>query len=131
MVTVHDDCRTGTRLRVLVLEDEFLIALETEQMLGDLDCIVIGPAPTVARALALLDREKPDFAILDVHLGSERSTPVAEALRERGVPFALATGYSADQLPEALRDAPQLGKPLDHHLLTDALASLNCGSGTS
>jgi CheY-like chemotaxis protein len=111
--------------RVLVVEDEFLIALDIEQILAGLGCIVIGPAPSVARALALIDREAPDFAILDVNLGRERSAPVAEALRARGVPFALATGHNSRQLPEAVfLDAPHLGKPLDHHLLVRALARL-------
>lgn len=119
---------TGSGLRVLVVEDELLIALEVEQMLAGLGCIVSGPAPTVARALALIDREEPDFAILDVNLGRERSAPVAEALRACGVPFALATGYNDRQLPEeAFRKAPHLGKPLDHHLLVGALARLGDG----
>ncbi len=118
-----DVAKSALGLRVLVVEDEFLIAMETEQMLADLGCIVIGPVPTVARALALFDREKPDFAILDVNLGRERSTPVAEALRAGGVPFALATGYNGSQLPEkAFRNAPHLGKPLDRNLLVRALA---------
>lgn len=120
-----DVVRTWSRLRVLVVEDEFLIAIETEKMLADLGCNVIGPVPSVVRALDLIDREEPDFAILDLNLGSERSTPVAEALRARGVPFALATGYSRHQLPEAaFGDAPHLGKPLDHRLLVGVLARL-------
>ena len=120
--------RAGSRPRILVVEDEFLIALEIEQMLVDLGCTVIGPVPSVARALALLEREAPDFAILDVNLGRERSTPVAEALRADGVPFGLATGYDRSQLPEeAYRDATHLGKPLDRHRLVDALACLRFG----
>jgi AmiR/NasT family two-component response regulator len=112
-------------LRVLVVEDEFLIALEIEQMLVGLGCIVVGPAPTVLRALTLIDREELDFAILDVNLGCNRSTPVAERLWAAGVPFALATGYDDRQLPEeAFRNAPHLGKPLDHHLLISALGRL-------
>jgi DNA-binding NarL/FixJ family response regulator len=90
---------------------------------------VIGPVPSAARALALIGREKPDFAIIDVNLGRERSALVAEALRERGVPFALATDYDRSQLPEeAYRDAPHLGKPLDHHRLVGALECLRGGS---
>ncbi len=117
--------RTRPRPRILVVEDELLIAMETEQILVDLGCSVVGPAPSVAQALALLDGEEPDFAILDVNLGPERSVPVAEALRKRGVPFALATGYDRAQLHEsAYRDALHLGKPLDHKRLVDALASL-------
>jgi AmiR/NasT family two-component response regulator len=111
--------------RVLVVEDEFLIALEIEQMVAGLGWVVIGPVPTVARALMAIDREEPDFAILDVNLGSERSTPVAEVLSARGVPFAVATGYNDRQLLEqAFRNVPRLGKPLEHHLLVSALARL-------
>ena len=75
--------------------------------------------------MALLERERPDFAILDVNLGRERSTPVAEALLARGVPFALSTGYERTQLPESiLRDAPQLGKPVDRQRLVRMLSDL-------
>jgi CheY-like chemotaxis protein len=119
----RDVARTGSRPLILVVEDEVLIAMEIEQALADLRCSVLGPAPSVA--LALIEREKPDFAILDVNLGRERSAPVAEALRERGVPFALATGYDRSQATEeAYRDAPHLGKPLDHQRLVGALARL-------
>jgi two-component SAPR family response regulator len=113
----------GFGLRVLVVEDELLIAIEIETMLAEFDCAVVGPVPSVAQALALLEREWVDFAILDVNLGRERSTPIAEALRSRGVPFALATGYEAEQLPEeAFRYATHLGKPLDARRLQRALA---------
>jgi CheY-like chemotaxis protein len=114
-------------LRVLVVEDEPLIAMETEQMLARLGCDVVGPASTLAVALRLLDQEHFDFAILDVNLGrGERSTPVAEALQERGIPFVLSSGYTRSQLPEPVfRDVPQLGKPMDHRRLADAL-SFHC-----
>jgi CheY-like chemotaxis protein len=123
---VQDDAaRARPGLRILVVEDELLVAMEIERMLARLGCVVVGPAPSVPRALALIAREAPDFAILDVNLGRERSTPVAEALLARGVPFALATGYDGRQLPEeAFRKAAQLGKPLDYHLLVGALARL-------
>jgi CheY-like chemotaxis protein len=121
----HDLARTRPELRVLVLEDQFLIGIEIEGMLARLGCIVVGPAPTVARALSLLARDRVDFAILDVNLGRERSTPVAEALRARGVPFALSTGYEGGQLPEnAFRDAQHLGKPIDFHLLAETIRRL-------
>jgi hypothetical protein len=86
---------------------------------------VVGPVPTVARALDLLERDRVDFAILDVNLGRKRSAPVAEALRVRGVPFALATGYEGRKLPEkAFRDAQHLGKPIDFHLLAETIRRL-------
>ncbi|SFQ21965.1 response regulator [Tranquillimonas alkanivorans] len=110
-------------LRVLVVEDEYLIALEMEALLEELGCEVIGPAPSVKKALALLDLERPGFAILDVNLGNERSTPVAQALVEMNVPYVVATGYEAKHLPETvLRDAPRLRKPLTIHQLRRVLA---------
>jgi DNA-binding NarL/FixJ family response regulator len=110
-------------LRVLVVEDEALIAMELEDRLAAMGCVVVGPAANVARALALLASERPDLALLDVNLGRERSTPVAEALRAAGVPFLLATGYDDAQLTEAaFRDAPRLGKPVDGRKLALAIA---------
>ena len=124
----HDLARTRPALRDLVLEDQFLIAIEIEGMLARLGCAVIGPAPTVARALGLLARHRVDFAILDVNLGRERSTPVAEILLARGVPFALATGYDDRQLPEeAFRGAQHLGKPIDFHRLAETIGGLADG----
>ena len=128
---MQDDAATPPPLRVLVLEDEFLIALQIESMLVRLGCTVVGPVPSVERALALIEREEPDFAILDVNLGRERSTPVAEALRARGVPFALATGYDRRKLgDEAFRHAPHLDKPIDFQRLAETVRHLTRGGET-
>ena len=117
--------RAGSTPRVLVVEDEPLIAFYLEEMLAGIGCFVIGPAPTVARALDLLCQEEPDLAVLDVNLRRERATPVAEALRARNIPFALTTAYKRSDVPEEpFRDAPLLGKPLNQRLLQDTLASL-------
>ena len=98
-------CRSGPS--VLVVEDEPLIAFDLEDMLARMGCVVIGPAPTVNRALELLAHKEPDFAILDVNLRRERATPVAEALRVRRIPFAVATACGRAQLPETpWREAP-------------------------
>jgi two-component SAPR family response regulator len=130
---VDDDvARTRPALRVLVLEDQFLIALEIEGMLARLGCTVVGPVPSVARAFDLLERDQVDFAILDVNLGDERSTPVAEALRARGVPFALATGYDGRQLAEnAFQDAQHLGKPIEFHLLAETIRRITDSRDTT
>ena len=107
--------------QVLVVEDELLLALDIVQLLRKLGCEAVGPAPSVSRAQELIDEARPDFALLDVNLGGERSTAVAETLRALDVPYALATGYGAEQLPEpALRDAPRVTKPLT----LDALRAL-------
>lgn len=100
-------------LRILVVEDEFLVALELEQLLGGRGCRVIGPAASVARALALLGEERVDAAVLDVNVDGGRVTPVAEFLMAREIPFVLATGYGASTFPEpALCEAPRVKKPV-------------------
>jgi DNA-binding LytR/AlgR family response regulator len=114
------DCFAG--LRVLIVEDEFLLAMELESLVAVGGCTTLGPASSVRQALALIDGEQPDIALLDVNLKGERATPVAAALRDRGVPYVLITGYSDAQLsePELCR-APRLDKPVDCRALTRAV----------
>jgi two-component SAPR family response regulator len=109
--------------RVLVVEDEFLLAMELEALLERNGCEVLGPASTVEWALALIVHDRPDLALLDVNLKGLRATPVAAALRERGVPFVLITGYSRLQLTEPeLHAAPRIDKPLTCGDLKRAMA---------
>ncbi len=116
----------GAGLRILVVEDELVLAMELEALVTRLGHAVLGPVPTVGRALALLERKQPDAALLDVNLGGEPATPVAEALLERGVPFVLVTGYGEEQLHEAVfRDARRLGKPVDGRRLGRLLAEIS------
>jgi two-component SAPR family response regulator len=85
--------------------------------------LVLGPVPTVARALAILDRQVPEMALLDVNLRGERATPLAVALRDLGVPFVLITGYSKRQLSEPeLRTALRIEKPVNYRALGRAMA---------
>ena len=101
-------------LCVLVVEDEFLLAMELEAMLEQRGCRVLGPVATIDRALAVLANHRPAAAVLDVNLKGTRATPVAVALQDRGVPFVLVTGYSDVQLTEPeLKGRPRLEKPLD------------------
>ena len=109
--------------RVMIVEDEMLVAMELEALLAEEGCAVVGPAPTTARALALLDEELPDAAILDVNLDGQTAAPVAAALNAQGVPFVLASGYSHALQPE-MQGAPRLDKPVNHEKLVRALASL-------
>ena len=95
-------------LRVLVVEDEPVVAMCLEDILETLGCVTVGPASRLAEGLALAEREELGAAILDINLGGERSTPIAEALQRRGVPFVFASGYGS--APEGF-DAPLLGKP--------------------
>ncbi|MEZ2143452.1 response regulator [Bradyrhizobium sp. DN5] len=98
--------------RILVVEDEYLIAMELEATLRNAGYRVIGPAPDISAALELLKAERPDAAILDVKLDGQWVTPVAEVLQAAFVPFILASGYvNADlQAEPALRDAVNVGK---------------------
>ena len=100
-------------LRVLIVEDEALVAMLLEDMLGDLGCQVVETCSRVPPALARVqDVDAPlDVAILDMNVAGEASGPVAEALAARGVPFVFATGYGSGGLPDAWRDRPTLQKP--------------------
>ena len=100
--------------RLLVLEDEVLIASMMRGWLTELGCETVGPAHTVPAALALINDGALDGAILDVSIRGQDCFPVADALRARGVPFALATGRALDALPAAHEDVPLLPKPYDY-----------------
>jgi CheY-like chemotaxis protein len=110
-------------LRLLVVEDEALVAMLLEDALQGLGCAVVGPAGNVARALALLEHEEVDLGLLDVNLGGgERSYPVAEALAERGIPFVFVAGYGASEVDRRFA-APVLQKPFDECQLVQAIAA--------
>lgn len=81
--------------RVLVVEDEAVVAMMVEDLLLGQGCQVVGPAATVEEALALIEAFAIDLGVLDVNLNGERSTRVAAAMRARSIPVVLATGYGA------------------------------------
>lgn len=97
--------------RVLVVEDEMLVAMLIEDVLADLGCVLVGPIARVAQALDCIRNEALDCAFLDVNVAGESIYPVADALAGRGVPFAFLTGYGAQILPESYRSRPVLQKP--------------------
>jgi two-component system, response regulator PdtaR len=108
---------------VLVVEDEFLLAMDLELLLEGHGYRVLGPAATVAEALRLLAAATPDAALLDVNLRGEMVTPVAGRLRALGVPFVLASAYDRPELAAAeLAGAPNVGKPTNERRLLAALA---------
>lgn len=96
-------------LRVLVVEDEPIVAMCLEDILEALGCATIGPAAGLTEGLALAESETLGAAILDINLAGERSTPIAQTLRARGVPFVFASGYGA--VPEGFDDVPLVAKP--------------------
>ncbi|HEX8584838.1 MAG TPA: response regulator [Allosphingosinicella sp.] len=101
----------GERLRVLIVEDEMLVAMNIEDMLLDLGHEVAGLATRLAPALALAGESEIDAAVLDVNLAGEHSFPVADLLDKRGIPFLFATGYGLGGIEERYRGRVVLQKP--------------------
>lgn len=97
--------------RILIVEDEMLVSMVIEEALKDLGCDVVGPVATRAQALALAEAEPLDGALLDVNLGGESVYPVADALSQRGIPFAFVTGYGQGAIADRYATAPALVKP--------------------
>ena len=110
--------------RVLVVEDEVMVSWLLEDMLVELSYQIVGPAARVDQALALVEAEQIDLAVLDVNLNGEKSYPVADALTARGVPFAFSTGYNKQGLPVCYRELPMLQKPYDMATLAAVLSKL-------
>lgn len=104
--------------KIMVVEDEALVAMLVEDALLDAGFEVLGPAATVEEAMALLAQERPDAVVLDLNLAGETSTPVADELAARGIPYVIATGYGASGLPSGHQDAMVLAKPYDPAELT-------------
>jgi DNA-binding response OmpR family regulator len=110
--------------RVLVVEDEYLVATLIEEILKSAGCVVMGPIPRVPEALDAVDHDDYDAAVLDVNLAGERINPVADALSERDVPFMFVTGYGANALPSQYAERPYLCKPFRIAELLGALSSI-------
>lgn len=111
-------------LKVLVVEDEFLVASLIQDILENAGCIVAGPIPRVAAALDAAGREACDVAVLDVNLAGDRIDPVADALSRRNIPFVFVTGYTTGALPSAYAERPRICKPFKMAELLGALSSL-------
>ena len=111
--------------RVLVVEDEFMLADELEMELLEAGAIVVGPAGTIEDAFALIrSGQKIDGVILDVSLRGEMSFPVADLLTERGVPFVFTTGYDASVIPARLRHVVRCEKPVKIAEIIEAIGRL-------
>jgi CheY-like chemotaxis protein len=121
-VLVTDKLLSG--LRILVVEDEMMVLMIIEDMLGDLGCESVTGAGTVNQAIALVDSQVFDAAMLDVNLDGTKSHAVADALAVRGVPFIFATGYSAHDMRDGYRDRPVLQKPFKFDELVENLTRL-------
>jgi DNA-binding LytR/AlgR family response regulator len=113
--------------RLLVVEDEYMIASDLTWTLEDAGAEVVGPAATVADALELVEKNglRLDGAVLDINVGDERVYPVADALARLDVPFVLSTGYDETAIPPAYADIPRCEKPVDKLKLMRLLLAQN------
>jgi CheY-like chemotaxis protein len=109
--------------RILVVEDELMIRMLLEDMLGELGYTVAAEAARVEEALDAAKNAQFDIAILDVNLNGQPVSPVADVLVARGTPFVFATGYGERGLPEPYRDRPTLKKPFQMEGLKQMLES--------
>ena len=108
--------------RVLVIEDESLVAMLLETILDDMGCAVVGPESNIDDGLvAATTVASLDAALLDVNVAGREVFPVAEALKARGVPFVFSTGYGEAGLPEHWRGNPTIQKPFTDRAIRDAL----------
>ena len=123
MSTVEAHSAASKGARVLVVEDELMIRMLLEDMLGELGYAVAAEATRVEEALEAAKTAEFDLAILDVNLNGEPVSPVADALVARGTPFVFATGYGEQALPEPYRDRPTLKKPFQLDGLKQMLQS--------
>ena len=110
--------------RVLVVEDEYLIRMLLEDMLGDLGYAVAAAVGTIAEAREQATNGAFSAAVLDVNLDGQEIYPVADILAARGLPFVFVTGYGEYSLPEPYRDRPALQKPFQAEQLAAALTGL-------
>ncbi|MDA9415117.1 MULTISPECIES: response regulator [unclassified Bradyrhizobium] len=109
---------------VLLIEDEALIQMMIADMLAELGHTVVAEASDLASALQHANQAEFDFAVVDVLLGHTSSEPVAVVLAERNIPFAFASGYEADGIPDGFQDRPLLTKPFQIDQLERCIAKL-------
>ena len=110
--------------RILVVEDSPVVAPFTVNVLEDLGCVAVGPAPNMATVRELIENETFDAAIMDVHIRGERVFALCDLLDARDVPFLLTSGYADWQVPEEWADRPRLQKPYTFDQLREALGKV-------
>lgn len=111
--------------RILILEDEVLVALDVAEILEKMGVAVVGPAHRVESAMTMLDSNRPDAALLDVNIAGTTSAEVAERLSRDGIPFVLATGYGAQN--DIAGSWAVIDKPYNRKQIEAAFASLFSG----
>jgi CheY-like chemotaxis protein len=110
--------------RILVVEDSPVVGPFTVDVLADLGCEVVGPAPNMASARKLIEEGRFDAALMDVHIRGERVFPLCEMLEARNIPFVFTSGYADRQMPSKWTDRKRLQKPYTVGQIEDALREL-------
>ena len=123
-VTAPEPADPPEGLRVLIVEDEPLVAMEIALQLEDEAMVPLGPATSCRQALALIEAEQPDLVLLDGNLNGEKVDAVANEIAASGTPFAFVSGYGSDQFPEGHRHRPALGKPFTTAALLKVIKAL-------
>jgi len=113
-------------VRVLLVEDQGIIALQIEDVLRKAGCEVVGPVARMQAAISLAHDAALDAAVLDINLDGENTYPVAEELQRRNIPFVLATGYGDSAVPERWKSLPRLSKPFLDEQLERLIRRLCC-----
>jgi two-component SAPR family response regulator len=116
--------------RILVVEDEALIALDLHRLLDQTGATVIGPAVSVSQALEAINENHIDFALLDIKLGDETVDPVAEVLAKRAIPTIFVTAYGEDKLPPGFETHPLIEKPYAEDQLLTLIGSIFSQTGS-
>lgn len=98
-------------LRILVVEDEMMIAMLMEDFLEEFGCTIVGPVANIEKALLLIKTETIDGALLDLNLGGNAAYPVADELTRRRIPFIVVSGYGDEELSGGYNGRPRLPKP--------------------
>ena len=112
-------------MRVLIVEDEYLVALDLAIGLLEAGAQIVGPAGSVDAAFGhIRDTSSLGAAVLDVNLHNDTVFPVADVLAQRGVPFLFTTGYDASSIPERYRNIKRVEKPADFGMILDTLLAL-------
>lgn len=109
--------------RVMIVDDDPMVAMLLETALEDEDCMIIGPFDGVRTAHAAAQHEALDFALLDVNVTDGKVYPIAELLDQRGIPFILLSGYGDGDVPAGREHWPTAGKPFAIHALIDRICN--------
>ncbi|MHC2086160.1 HWE histidine kinase domain-containing protein [Methylobacterium sp. CM6244] len=108
--------------RVLVVEDDYYLALDSQRALQQAGAVVLGPCPDERTALQVIEHDSPGYAVVDINLGHGASFTVASALQSKGIPFVFVTGYDDVVIPEAFSDVVRLRKPVELRQVVRAVA---------